>query len=75
MDKCIRAHDGPVYMGFSGKMTNTIDLIVIKNAGHRLLVAYIGFYEDVASWSIVLNPRQIFRVACIGQLIHINHAP
>jgi hypothetical protein len=74
-DECVRVHDGSVHMGFSGKMADSIYLIVIKETGHALPIAYVGFFKDVAPRKSLLNIGQILRIPGIGELIYVNHAP
>ena len=74
LDEGVGRHDGPVHVGFGGKVADRVDPVGVENAFHGRGVADVRPLEHVAPVLGRLDVGQVFRVARIGQAVHIDDA-
>ena len=70
LDKVFRAVDGAVYVAFGGEVDDGAWLVCSQQLINQCLVADIALDEDVVG--VVLQRRQGFHVAGIGQLVEVD---
>ena len=71
LNKVFRAVDGAVHMAFCRKVHHGAWLVLGQQTGHGGTVTNVCLHKDVAH--ISLQGSKVFQVACIGELIHIDH--
>ncbi len=57
-------------MALGGKVDNIIEIILLEQAFHQLLVADIALHEHMTG--VALHVLQVLQVACVGQLIQVD---
>ena len=72
LDKGVGPDNGAVHMRLCGKVTYGIDGIRIENARHMCRIANIRFYKHITFREVLCNVRYVFRVARIGEQVHID---
>ena len=70
LHKDLRVTDASVHMALRRKMHHPVNLIFLKNAGNRFLVADVRLYKGIIG--PVLDIFQILQISRIGQQIHID---
>ena len=62
--------DGAVHVALGGKVDDVIEIVLLEQAFHQLLVADIALHEHMAG--VALHVLQVFQIAGVGQLIQID---
>jgi len=70
LHKDFRVLDGTVHMALGSKVDDVIEIVLLEQAFHQLLIADIALHEHMAG--VALHVLQVFQVACIGQLIEVD---
>ncbi len=71
LDECARAMDRTVHMAFRRKVHDGARLMLLEQRQHLGLIADIATHKLMAA--VLLQRRQIIKVARIGELIEIEH--
>ena len=65
-DESTRRHNGPIHMGFRGKIADGVNLISVKSMADGFSITNVRFDENIAPGDCLGDIGQVFRVTGIG---------
>jgi hypothetical protein len=70
-----RAVNGTVYVGFSGKVNDTVEVVFFEKGVEKGAVAYISPDKLVSISETVIKGFKVCGVACVGKGIQVDDVP
>ena len=70
-DEVIRPVDRTVYVTLRRKMHDGAGFVLLEQSAHEFAVAHVSVGKDISR--IGSDPKQVTRIARVGQLVEIHH--